>query len=228
MFLTHTNQHCRWWRTAKRGCVITLLEWCQGESPRFLLSLQSSVTGGPGDLVAVLCILTIRCHPFSFNQFPAFCPYSEHTKLVLFFKRSIYFFASAKIWPTTRSHLKGTNALHPATSKLLAKTGNFQGLAPVYKELLVKACNRKCTFLPWAKNYDSWKSEKHSEGKSQKSEFSCLLPSTSHSWWLHLGLNVHPATLCNLSNVFSSRELTATAWAVVVLGKLQLLYAASF
>lgn len=140
----------------------------------------------------------------------------------------INFFASAKIWPTTRSHLKGTNALHPATSKLLAKTGNFQGLAPVYKELLVKACNRKCTFLPRAKNYDSWKSEKHSEGKSQKSEFSCLLPSTSHNWWLHLGLNVHPASLCNLSNVFSSRELTATAWAAVVLGKLQLLYAASF
>lgn len=151
MFLTHTNQHCRWWRTAKRGCVMNSA-WVGPEGITwFLLSLQSTVTGGAGDLVALLCLLTIRCHPFSFNQFPAFCPYSEHTKLVLFFNRSIYFFASAKIWPTTHSHLKGTNVLHPATSKLLAKIGNFQGLAPVYKELLVKACNRKCVFLPWAK-----------------------------------------------------------------------------
>lgn len=59
-----------------------------------------------------------------------------------------------------------TDVLYPATSKLLAKIEDFQGLAPVNKELLVKAQNRKCTFLPWAKNYDSWRSGKHSESKS--------------------------------------------------------------
>lgn len=67
-----------------------------------------------------------------------------------FFLKSIYLFTSAKVRPTTGSHLKVTNVLHAATSKLLAKVCFFQGLAPVNKELLDKAWNGKCPFLPWA------------------------------------------------------------------------------
>lgn len=53
-------------KNCKEGLSWTLLVWGQGKSLRFLLSLQSTVTGGPGDLVAALCLLAIRCHPFSF------------------------------------------------------------------------------------------------------------------------------------------------------------------
>lgn len=67
-------------------------------SPQNFLSFQGTVTGSPGDLVAVPCLLTIRCHPFYFNPFPALCPYLENTKEVFlfFFFKSTYFFAAAK------------------------------------------------------------------------------------------------------------------------------------
>lgn len=118
-------------------------------SPQNFLSFQGTVTGSPGDLVAVPCLLTIRCHPFYFNPFPALCPYLENTKEVFlfFFLNPPISLLLQKIWPATCSHLKVTNVLHPATANLLAKICLFQGLAPV-KELLEKAWNGKFLFLP--------------------------------------------------------------------------------
>lgn len=142
----HPHKTAQVVKDCKEGLPWTLLESSQGESLRFLLSLQSTVTGGLGDLAEALCQSDAI---LLFNQFPVFCPHLEHIELVLFSKKeSINFFAYAKIWPTTHPHLKGRNVLYPPTSKLLAKIRNFQGLVPIYKELLVKARKRKCTFLP--------------------------------------------------------------------------------
>jgi len=72
------------------------------------------------------------------------------------FWKYVCLFVAAKIWLTC-SHLKVTNVLHPATSKLLAKILFFQGLAPVNKELIGKSWNGKCPFILELKNCYSLK-----------------------------------------------------------------------
>lgn len=118
------------------------LEWEQVESPRF------SLTGGPGDLVAVLCLLTIRCHPFFFNPFSALCPYSENTRRVLFFFKNPFISLLLQKYgphvPTSKSQLFFIQPLQSSWPRF----GFFQGLAPIDKELLDKAWNWKCPFLP--------------------------------------------------------------------------------